>query len=235
MNQDGERRQRIKTWMGAAMIIVALVVDVSELGLEWLGIGVVANVVTTPVFAFIFWLWFLMLGIPFMASPKRFFTFFAECMFELIPGLDAVGGFFWTAGTILLIIFVRAEDSGGVIGDIAGATMTVVRKRFSSYKGAKAVLDQPVKTALVTTKEIASEAAKRRAGRNIEQYERATGLAANVVNKAIERNLGPQTRRQFLGTKRQRGAEADKNALSGNAEQSNTSPNTLNLKGSKPE
>ena len=40
----------------------------------------------------------------------------------MIPGLDSLFGFVWTAGIIALVVMVRAEDKGGALGKIAGAT-----------------------------------------------------------------------------------------------------------------
>lgn len=247
MEQDGESRQRIKIWMGAAMIAVALTVDIAELVLEWLGVGLITNIVTTPAFIFIFWLWFLMLGVPFIASPRRFAVFFVQCLGELIPGLDAIGGFFWTVGTIILVIMVRAEDKGGIIGEISGATMNLVQQRYRPYRKLsnkqfanklseiretrRATKINPL---AISKKEIVDEATRRNPRFKKDQYGRALETTTNSVNQSMIQKIGPQTRRRFLNSKRNRMNEADQNNIGNNPEESptNSSSNTLDLKNS---
>lgn len=249
MDQDSESRQRIKVWMGVAMIVVALTVDIVELVLEWLGIGMVTNVVTTPAFTFIFWLWFLMLGIPFMASPKRFFVFLAQCLAEIIPALDAVGGFFWTAGTIILVLMVRAEDKGGIIGEISGATMNLVQQRYRPYRklGNKQFANKlseiretrratGFNPLAISKNEIANKAAGRNPEFSKDQYGRAVEATATSANQSVAQKMGPQTRRQFLNSKRDRMNKTDQNNIGNNPKESpaNSSSNTLNLKDTNP-
>jgi hypothetical protein len=128
MGENQEHRQRIKTWMAICLIVTALAIDLVEALLEWLGIGLVINLTTTPAVTLLFWLWFKMLDVPFIASPKKFFTLFVTSFGELIPALDALGGFLWTLGTIIIVIMVRAEDKGGIIGSLSGAAMGIIKE-----------------------------------------------------------------------------------------------------------
>lgn len=129
-----EHQHRIKLWVGAALVLTAFSADLLEMLLEWLGVGLVINVVTTPAYAFLFWLWFKMLDVPFIASPKKFFTLAATCLAEIIPALDALGGFFWTLGTLIIVVMVRMEDKGGVVGAVSGTATGVMRVRHSANR-----------------------------------------------------------------------------------------------------
>lgn len=192
---DREQRQRIVTWMAACLVVVALTADIAELVLEWLGIGLVINVVTTPAYTFLFWLWFMMLGVPFVASPKRFFTLAATCLAELVPALDAMGGFFWTAGIIILVVMVRLEDKGGIVGELSGATMGIMATRYKTFKGDFNNLSagrMDTKRARVfksnmaiSRGELASEAIKRNPKFSQNQYERGTSMVSQELNENV--------------------------------------------------
>jgi len=115
-----EKIERIKIWMGAALIITAISIDLFEMLLEWLGIGIFGLSTLLSVCAtIIFWVWFKILGVSFGASPKKFATMMATSILEIIPGLDSLGGFIWTIGIIALVIITRSEDKGGLIGKAA--------------------------------------------------------------------------------------------------------------------
>lgn len=124
--------------MGAALVIVAFSIDCFEMLLEWLGIGIFGLSSLLSVCASVlFWIWFKMLNVPFIASPKKFFTMASTSLLEIIPGLDAVGGFLWTAGTIILVIMVRLEDRGGAVGKLSGTAMTMMKTRYNTYESVK--------------------------------------------------------------------------------------------------
>ena len=126
MEEGTEKKQRIPLWLGAVFVILAFTIDLIEMLLEWLGIGLVMTFAIAPAVTFLFWLLFKLQDVPFIASPKRFFTLAATSLAEIIPALDAVGGFFWTAGTIIIVIMVWLEDKGGIIGKAAGAAQGAV-------------------------------------------------------------------------------------------------------------
>lgn len=231
-----EKKERIKIWMAACLVIVAFSADAAEFVLEWLGLGLAINIVTTPAYTFLFWLWFKLLDVPFIASPKKFFTFAATCLAETIPALDAIGGFFWTIGTLIIVIMVRMEDKGGVLGELSGAAMGVMQKKYGSYKN---VLSNPEKVAelrrglgknvfSISKEDIVSEAQRRNPRFSAEQY----GRGVDALRGTADRTLGPQSRRKFVGLEDE-GANRSNNEhpnnrkrFSGDIEQK---PNTLDL------
>lgn len=110
------KEERIKTWMAAAMVIVAFSVDCFEMLLEWLGIGIFGfSSLLSMCAALTFWIWYKILGVSFSVSPKKFATQGLTSFLEIVPGLDAIGGFIWTIGTIMMVTMVRAEDKGGLL------------------------------------------------------------------------------------------------------------------------
>lgn len=114
-----EPRYRISKIMGAMIVITAFSIDAFEMLLEWLGIGILGLSSLISVCATTgFGIWFAILGVGFM-SPKKFFTSFATVIAEVIPGLDALGGFFWTLGAVAIVIMTRSEDKGGLLGQAA--------------------------------------------------------------------------------------------------------------------
>lgn len=125
---DPEKKQRIKIWMGALLVVTALTIDLLEFLLEWLGIGLVLSPIISVGAAFLFWLWFKLLDVSFVGSPKKFATQAVTSLAEVIPGLDAIGGFIWTIGTLVMVIIVRAEDKGGIIGKAASVAEGGLKK-----------------------------------------------------------------------------------------------------------
>jgi len=119
VEEDPEKKQRIKIWMAGILVITAFSIDLLEFLLEWLGIGLVLSPIISIGAAFLFWLWFKLLDISFMTSPKKFATQSVTSLLEIIPGLDSIGGFVWTLGILAMVIIVRAEDRGGIIGKTA--------------------------------------------------------------------------------------------------------------------
>jgi len=118
-----EKKDRIKIWVGAAMVVFAFCVDLVEMLLEWLGIGILGlSTIISVCASLVFWIWFKMCSVEFVGSPKKFNTSLSTSSLEMIPGLDSLFGFVWTAGIIALVVMVRAEDKGGALGKIAGAT-----------------------------------------------------------------------------------------------------------------
>lgn len=119
-----EKKERIKIWMGAALVLFALCVDLSELAITWLGlvlIGGILSIIISILAGFIFWIWFMFLGIPAFSSPKHFAVRAVTFVGEIIPFLDAIPflSFLWTIGTIITVLMIRAEDKGGMLGKVA--------------------------------------------------------------------------------------------------------------------
>lgn len=119
-----EKRERIKVWMGVALVVFALCVDVAELVITWVGLVAIGGIISSLislVAGFIFWVWFLLLGVPAFSSPKQFAVRFITFVGEIIPFFDAIplASFLWTAGTIVAVLMVRSEDKGGTLGKAA--------------------------------------------------------------------------------------------------------------------
>lgn len=110
------REERISKIVGMAMIIVALCVDLFEMLLEWMGIGIMGfSTLISTCASLGFWIWFKMYGVSFGTSPRKFGTYLSTSVLEVIPGLDAIGGFIWTVGIAATVYMVRMEDKGGGI------------------------------------------------------------------------------------------------------------------------
>lgn len=117
-----EKKERISLVMGGLLIITAFCIDLFETLLEWLGIGLFGlSSLLSVCAATIFWIWFKMLDVGFVVSPKKFVTMAATSVLEIMPGLDAIGGFIWTIGIATLVVITRSEDRGGIIGKAAEA------------------------------------------------------------------------------------------------------------------
>lgn len=125
---QGENRERISKIMAAILIIAAFSIDCFEMILEWLGIGVFGLSSLLSICASLaFFIWFKILGVSFTVSPKKFATMAVTSLLEIAPGLDALGGFVWTIGIIILVVITRSEDKGGVIGDLAGMAGSAIQ------------------------------------------------------------------------------------------------------------
>jgi hypothetical protein len=130
---EPEKKLRISKIMGALLVIFAISIDLIEMLLEWLGIGILGiSTLLSVGTAVIFWIWFKMLGVSFATSPKRFATMALTSVAEIIPGLDAIGGFLWTIGIILLVVMTRSEDKGGVLGKVANTATSAMKGKLNN-------------------------------------------------------------------------------------------------------
>lgn len=114
-----EKRERIKIWVAACMVIIALTVDGSQMVLTALGIGLVLGPILSVCAYTAFWIWFMILGVSFTSNPKKLFSFGGSGIAEIIPLFGALPVF--TAGIITVVMLTMAEDKGGIIGEAAGA------------------------------------------------------------------------------------------------------------------
>lgn len=125
-----EKPERIKIWMVIILLTVAFFVDCLEILLEWVGVGLLglSSLISVST-GFGFWVWFKLLGIEFIASPKKFATMLATYVLEIIPGLDAtiILSFGWTIGIIALVLITRAEDKGGLLGKAASVAQRKIK------------------------------------------------------------------------------------------------------------
>lgn len=192
-----ENHQRIQLWMAGCIVAVAFTIDLVEMLLEWLGIGLVMTFAIAPAVTFLFWLWYKLLSVPFVASPKKFATLAITCLVEIIPGLDAlvITSFGWTIGAIIMVVMVRLEDKGGIIGTLSGSAMGIMQKRYATYKGdfdRMGQLNQKQQNVLrrnmaISKNELVSEAGRRNFRFSQDQYTRATEVAADKLNNKYEK------------------------------------------------
>ena len=111
-----EKKERIKTWMAACMIIVALCIDLAQAILTAVGIGLILGPIMSVVSYFTYWIWFLMLKVSFTKSPKKLATTGISALIEVF--LSFLPAF--TLGVATVIIMTKAEDKGGLIGKAVG-------------------------------------------------------------------------------------------------------------------
>lgn len=109
-----DRYQRIKLWMGACLVIVALGIDGFQFILGLVGLGVVVNSVISPAADFLFILWFWLCGVTFIKSPKRISILAIVAIIGLIPVLNLFPEL--SLGVLATVLSVWAEDGGGIIG-----------------------------------------------------------------------------------------------------------------------
>lgn len=105
-----QKKERIKTWMAACMVIVALCVD----GLQWL-LFFIGPIISIGAY-FAFWIWFKILGVSFVGSPKKFGTMGVTALTETVFGFLPV----FTLGILAVVLMTMAEDKGGMLGKAAG-------------------------------------------------------------------------------------------------------------------
>jgi len=115
--QQEEKKERIKTWMAVAMIIVALCVDGAQALLILLGIGLALGTIITVVAYLVFWIWFMLLGVSFAANPKKLLTVGIGGIGEALPIFNFLPAF--TAMIATVVFMTKAEDKGGVVGKAA--------------------------------------------------------------------------------------------------------------------
>ncbi len=182
--------------------MTALCIDLFEMLLTWLGIGVFITPVVVPCITLIFWIWYKILDIPFVSNPKNFANLAITSLFELIPGLDAIPliSFGWTIGAIIMVIMVRAEDKGGMLGTISSTANSMMRQRYKArpdlYRSAE-IARQNRDILAFKQGDIENEAVINNPEFSKEQYKTGIGMAGDVITK----NINSQSRRQFLGMK----------------------------------
>lgn len=116
--QQEEKRERIKKWMAACLVIVAGCVDAAQALLTAVAIGAVLSPVISAVAWFGFWVWFMILGVSFVSNPKKLLTMGTAGILEVVPVLGALPAF--TAGIAITVFITMAEDKGGIIGKATG-------------------------------------------------------------------------------------------------------------------
>lgn len=108
---DEERTERISKMVGWAFITLAVSIDVSEMILEWLAIGIFGlSTLLSLCATFTFWIWFKNYGVQFTGKPKNLLNFGSTAILEAVPGLDAIFGIIWTIGIFALVASTMEED-----------------------------------------------------------------------------------------------------------------------------
>lgn len=113
---DTETHYRVKLWMAWFLIATAILIDLAEFGIFYLGLGVFGTILGWIISVYasvLFWIWFLTLGVTYSSNTKRFATSILTYVGELFPGADALPFWFlWTIGMIIIINLTRMEDRG---------------------------------------------------------------------------------------------------------------------------
>jgi hypothetical protein len=123
--QQEEKVERISKMMGFLFIVLAFCVDLFEMILEWLGIGLLGLSTLISICATMaFWIWFKKHSVHFTGKPKNLLRFGGTSFLEMIPGLDAIFGFVWTVGIFALVGSTMEEDGqSGIIVTIYQSTL----------------------------------------------------------------------------------------------------------------
>ncbi len=115
--QQEEKKERIKLWMGACMIIVAASIDLFEGLLNLVGIGEIFSTLISVCADTIFMIWFWMLGISLMKNPRALISMAAQAIIGLIPFLNTLPEL--TLGVIGVVVFTRMVDKSNTLGKLA--------------------------------------------------------------------------------------------------------------------
>ncbi len=113
-----EKKERIKTWMLVAMGTTALSIDGFNALLNLVVIGEVLSSIISVAATLAFTIWFWMLGVSFVKSPKKLAAMGGQAIIGLIPVLNTLPEL--TVGVLATALMTMAEDKGGIIGKAAG-------------------------------------------------------------------------------------------------------------------
>jgi hypothetical protein len=118
IQQQEEKKERIKLWMGATLVITAASIDICEAALDVLMIGEFISPVISVCADVGFWIWFKILGVSFTKNPKNFAAMGIQALVGITPGLDILPEL--TLGVLTIVIVTRNEDKGGLLNKAAG-------------------------------------------------------------------------------------------------------------------
>lgn len=116
--QQEQKKERIKLWMGAALIVTAGSIDAFQALLNVLIVGEVLSTIISVCADVLFIIWLWMLGISFVKKPKNLAAMGIQAVVGLIPVLNTLPEL--TFGILAIVLITRAEDKGGVLGKVAG-------------------------------------------------------------------------------------------------------------------
>jgi hypothetical protein len=120
------KKERIKVWMGALIILTALSIDIFQGILNPLAIGAVLGPIISVCADLVFIIWFWILGIGFIKNPKNFAAMGIQALVGLVPILNTVPEL--TLGITAIVFMTIAEDKGGIIGEVAGMAQGKVKQ-----------------------------------------------------------------------------------------------------------
>lgn len=108
---------RISFTMAWMLFVSALLVDLAEMIITWLGLVVVGGLITSiisTVAAVLFGVWFSILNVNQSSNTKVFFTGLVTVLIEILPFIDLapILAFAWSGGMIITVGLVRMEDRG---------------------------------------------------------------------------------------------------------------------------
>ncbi len=183
---DEEKKQRIGKIMAAALIGTALFIDLFEALLNVVGIGEALSTVISVASDTLFMIWFWMLGIGFVKSPKKLAAMSIQAIMGFIPVINTLPEL--TIGIMAIVFLTRAEDKGGIVGTLAGSTLSIGKRKVNT----KSRIFRPAgPTPTISREEIIEESSRRDPRFSAEQYERALGATRRVFtnNRFIKNSL----------------------------------------------
>ena len=101
-----EKQSRISANFAIIMVVFALCIDLAQVFLDFILIGLILNPVIDIGVLFGFWMIFRMRGVSFTGT--RAFVFFGLGLLNFFPGASEFA--LWTADVIAVIVMVAAED-----------------------------------------------------------------------------------------------------------------------------
>lgn len=120
-------KPRIGNMIGWVFISFAIFVDVVEMVLSWLGIGLIASTLISTCVTLVFWIGFKLCGVEFTGKPKNLGSFAGMAFLEVIPGLDALILPAWTIGIWALVGRTMEEDGqSGIIVTVYQNTLKYI-------------------------------------------------------------------------------------------------------------
>lgn len=158
---------RIKIFTAILMMTVAILADVLDGFLIGLfGAGLIVNTFEAFIEYGVFWIWFMLLGVPYTTDVWKFAVFIGSLVLEITPAVNA--GPFFSVGMAIIIIITRHEDKSGK--DYSLATLA----------NPKNVV---VRSSRITAQQAASLARKQLAGKVVRQKR---PWASNIVGKGVD-------------------------------------------------
>ena len=115
-----EEKIRIAYWMGVSMLVVAVSIDAFNALLNVLVIGEFLSSIISVAATTLFVIWFWMLGVSFVKSPKKLAAMGGQALIGLIPVINTLPEL--TAGVAITLFLTWGEDKNGIIGRVANTT-----------------------------------------------------------------------------------------------------------------